>query len=351
MTGALKAVETADGKKTLHCTASSTINDRHGDEITEECIRDMSVQALAKGMTIFLNHKYNWPEDAIGKTFAAQVVNRVSDEDGNQIWDMDLDIQMANSNERGMKSWRLIKEDGLNAGISIGAMIEDWEYIDKDAGFFGGLRIKKVDLMEASIVGVPANQRSWVQNAVKAIKSFTASADEAEENPVDEETTTPMTLAADAAPAEPVEETPEIVLESVEAEAEVESPEPVIEPVETPQELPEVQASAQEVVEETDEASETDEVSDDDIVLALTLTIADLRAQLKAAKSEIETLQTSNKELAEYVTETDATLAAVANTPIGRKTSVSKTVDTFHTRVSEIYGPQIAKYLEINSNG
>lgn len=351
VTGALKAVETTDGRKTLHCTASSTITDRHGDEITEECIRDMASQALAKGMTIFLNHSYKWPEDAIGKTFASQVMNREKDADGTQIWDLDLDIEMAASNDRGMKSWRLIKEDGLNAGISIGAMIEDWEYIDKDAGFWGGLRIKKVDLLEASIVGVPANQRGWVQNAVKAIKSFTASADEAEETDVPDETPTPMTLSADPIVEPAAVETPEVITESAEAAAEVESPVADPEPVETPQELPEVQASAQEGGDETDETSEdAGEVSDEDIVLALTLTIEDLKVQLKSAQSEIETLRTQKSELVDYVKDADAVLAAVANTPIGRKTSVAKTVDTFHTRVSEIYGPQIAKFLEI-SNG
>lgn len=347
MTGALKAVETADGRKTLHCTASSTINDRHGDEITEDCIRDMATQALSKGMTIFLNHEYKWPEDAIGKTIASQVLNRTTDKDGNQIWDMDLDIELANSNDRGQKSWRLIKEDGLNAGISIGAMIEDWEYIDKDAGFWGGLRIKKVDLLEASIVGVPANQRSWVQNAVKAIKTFTSSV-ASEEN---EENSMPATTLAFAEGAEPTAETtpdptPETVEDSVDAVAAAVSPEEA-ESTETPEELP-VIAAALDGESETDAASEeAAEVSDSDIILALTLQIEDLKAKNADAMAEIETLRQENSDLADYVKDADAVLTTVAKTPLGRKTSIAKTVDSFHARMAELYGEEIVKYLEI----
>jgi len=346
VTGALKAVDSPDGRRVLHCTASSSITDRHGDEITEECIRDMTKQAVEKSMTIFLNHHYIVPEDVIAKTFAAQTLNRVKSDEGDQIWDMDLDIEMVTSNPRADRTWDLLKKDTVKLGVSIGAMIEDWEYIDKDAGFWGGLRIKKVDLLEASIVGIPANQRSWVQNAVKAIKSFTTSAETEENEETSDMPPDPMTLSTDS-DVEPVEtETPEIIPETVEAAAEPVTPE-VPESEETLQELPVLAAALEEESETEDDSDEAGEVSDSDIVLALTLTVDDLRVQLKNAMSDIETLRKQNSELTEYVKDADAVLTTVAKTPIGRKTSIAKTVDTFHNKVVEMYGEEVAKYLEI----
>jgi hypothetical protein len=346
VTGALKAVDSPDGRRVLHCTASSSITDRHGDEITEECIRDMTKQAVEKSMTIFLNHHYIVPEDVIAKTFAAQTLNRVKTDEGDQIWDMDLDIEMVTSNVRADKTWDLLKKDMVKLGVSIGAMIEDWEYIDKDAGFWGGLRIKKVDLLEASIVGIPANQRSWVQNAVKAIKSFTTSAETEENEETSDMPPDPMILSTDSI-EEPVEmETPESIPETVEAAAEPVTPE-APESEETLQELPAIEAALEGESETEDDSDDAGEVSDSDIVLALTLTVDDLKVQLKNAMAEIETLRKQNSELTEYVKDADAVLTTVAKTPIGRKTSIAKTVDTFHSKVVEMYGEEVAKYLEI----
>jgi hypothetical protein len=139
--------------------------------MTDDCVRDMAVQAKAKGLTIFLNHKYNVPEDVFGVATGAAVTSR-EQQDGNPIWDLDLDIDLAGTNERVPKTYALIKQDKVKLGVSIGAMIEDWDFKDEDKGFFGGLLIKKVNLLEASIVGIPAQQRSWVQNAVWAIKAL-----------------------------------------------------------------------------------------------------------------------------------------------------------------------------------
>lgn len=164
----------AEGQKVLHCTASSTIEDLHGDTMTEDCVRDMAQQAKgADGrhpMTIFRNHRYVVPDDVFGKTIAAQVLTRSTDkETGLPVWDMDLDIKVAGTNTKAIETWDLIKKDEVTLGVSIGGYILDYEFKDKDAGFWGGLNIKKMFLAEASIVGIPANQRSWVQNSVIAI--------------------------------------------------------------------------------------------------------------------------------------------------------------------------------------
>ena len=72
-------------------------------------------------------------------------------------------------NSRAIESFAAIKDQGIKAGISIGAEIIDWAFRDEDQGWWGGLEIKKVNLLEASIVGIPANQRSWVINGLQAL--------------------------------------------------------------------------------------------------------------------------------------------------------------------------------------
>lgn len=167
--GTLKAYEKADSRKYLSCTASSTVEDLHGDRMTAECVQDMAPQAKTKGLTIFLNHSYKVPEDVFGKTTDAKIVSRSADADGKAIYDLDLEIMLDESNERAVKTFESIKDQGMKLGVSIGAMIEDWEFIDEEAGWWGGLEIKAVNLLEASIVGIPANQRSWVVNGLNAL--------------------------------------------------------------------------------------------------------------------------------------------------------------------------------------
>jgi len=172
-TGALKAYETSGGRRVFRATASSTIKDLHGDLMTEDCIRDMALQArngpTGNGLTIFLNHRYNVPEDVAGKVAGSQVLNRENDEAGLPIWDMDYEISLASGSARLDQTWNLIHNDGITLGISIGAYILEYDFVDKEEGFWGGLIINKVLLVETSIVGIPANQRSWIQNGVIAI--------------------------------------------------------------------------------------------------------------------------------------------------------------------------------------
>jgi hypothetical protein len=170
-TGMLKTYEKGDGdgRKYLSCTASSTVEDLHGDRMTEECVMGMAPQAKSKGMTIFLNHSYKFPEDVFGKTTDAKIISRANDANGKAVYDLDLEIVLNEANPRALETYASIKDQGMKAGVSIGAMIEDWDFIDEEAGFWGGLEIKQVDLLEASIVGIPANQRSWGVNGIKSL--------------------------------------------------------------------------------------------------------------------------------------------------------------------------------------
>jgi hypothetical protein len=169
--GALKAyTDKESGRKRVRCTASSTVEDLHGDEIDVSCVMSMANQAMAKGMTIFLNHEYKVPEDIFGKTIHAQAQKQGTDPKSlKDVWDLDLDTEVNESNPRAIETWEAI-QGGITVGVSIGAMIRDWEFRDAKKQWEGGLLIKDVELLEASMVGIPANPRSWVKQAARSIR-------------------------------------------------------------------------------------------------------------------------------------------------------------------------------------
>lgn len=178
-TGLLKAYEGPDGSKRFRTTASSTISDLAKDEILVPGIEQMAQKAKGN-LTIFLNHEYRVPEDVLGSVEDASMHTRGVDSEGNPIVDLDFDVRLNESNPRAVQTFEAIK-NGVKLGTSIGAIVRSAE---KKKG--GGLRISELELLEASIVGIPANPRSWVQYAVKSINAL----DEAEASSflIDEET-------------------------------------------------------------------------------------------------------------------------------------------------------------------
>lgn len=151
-----------DGRKRLHGVASSTIKDRHGDTMTLSALSDME-RSAASNMTIFLNHSYNVPEDVAGTVESASIRSTLQDPD---IHDLAFDIVVNESNPRAVKTWEAI-DGGTKLGLSIGAMIPDGGATrDRKSGAY---QIEHVELLETSLVGVPANPRSWVEYAVKSL--------------------------------------------------------------------------------------------------------------------------------------------------------------------------------------
>jgi phage head maturation protease len=159
VTGLLKAMpDSGDGIKRLKTTASSTITDLAGDEMELTALQQMAATAQ-QNMTIFLNHKYQVPEDVLGSVEKTEIIQRE-----NGWYDLDFDIKVDEANERAVKAWKQIS-NGTKLGCSIGARIPEGGYeVTKT-----GLKIKDVHLMEASIVGLPANPRAFVQHALKAL--------------------------------------------------------------------------------------------------------------------------------------------------------------------------------------
>jgi phage head maturation protease len=166
-TGILRAFKGADGKRRLQGIASSTTEDLHGDTMEETALRDMERDAN-DNLTIFLNHSYQVPEDVAGSVEKATVTQRGVDGEGNPNWDLDYQIVVNETNKRAIDSWEAI-QGGTKLGLSIGAMIPAGGALrDKKTG---ALTIAHVKLLETSVVSIPANPRSWISNAVKALRS------------------------------------------------------------------------------------------------------------------------------------------------------------------------------------
>ncbi|HEY5997341.1 MAG TPA: HK97 family phage prohead protease, partial [Candidatus Deferrimicrobiaceae bacterium] len=155
----LKAAQSDDGRMRLRGVASSTVKDRHGDTITLGALHEM--EASARNLTIFLNHKYDIPEDVAGSVEHAEIRRSADD-----VHDLLFDIVINDENPRAEKAWRAIQK-GTQLGLSIGARIPPGGATrDKETGRY---TIEHIDLLETSLVSVPANPRSWVEYAVKSL--------------------------------------------------------------------------------------------------------------------------------------------------------------------------------------
>lgn len=355
---ALKAIEKdIDGvtRKFLVCTASSTVKDLHGDYMTADCVQGMAPQAKQKGMTIFLNHSYKVPEDVFGKTTDSRIVQRSHDANGDPVWDLDLEVMLNESNDRAISTYAAIKDQGMKMGVSIGAMIEDYAFIDEEAGFWGGLEIKSVNLLEASIVGIPANQRSWVVNGLEALgapKAIIRKAAGLSEKPVNKESNPPTPApeppapppapeppVPDAAkggtptdveaPAAPAQETPE---GGADSSTDTDAP--------AAEETPSVEAAA-------DAVANLKSAGADNAMLEILLgflegateEVASLRKDLGEATKERDQARQDVQRAAEAV-------ELLAKTPIGRKAHFAGPVSTFRARFAGYYDEGFLKLLD-----
>lgn len=156
----MKAMRADDGEMVLSGIASSTVTDLHGDLMTASALDDM-LAAARQNLTIFLNHSYRVPEDVAGSVRSASL-KRDAD-----IVDLSFDRIVVNkANARAIEAFESV-EGGTKLGLSIGAQIpEGGAHYDKTKK---GWVIEHVLLMETSIVSLPANPRSWVDYAVKAM--------------------------------------------------------------------------------------------------------------------------------------------------------------------------------------
>lgn len=382
VTGLLKAYEGGDGLKRLRTTASSTVLDLGGDEMQLSALNSMAATAQ-QNMTIFLNHKYQVPEDVLGSVESAVI------KDAGGVWDLDFDVRVEESNPRALTTWTQIK-NGTKLGCSIGARIPEGGYEKTETG----LKIKDVHLLEASIVGIPANPRSFVQHALKALHAaeeeeeamptstesvvnihFTASDAIVGEDGA--ETVTTMNQTEPPAEAEPVGDTEAeakgpLTSEDFPGLVDAEIVDETGEDSDTPTESdvtdsPPAEGDASD--EPSQEASmsvpESDGIDDEDTRAVIAKGIETLESLLRAANAELvesrkglagetEARVKAERELAQA--KDDLKLARdiverISALPIGRRTSFKAAASEFRTRFSGIYDDETLKLMERDSNG
>jgi len=371
LSGLLKAYESEDGTPRLKTTASSTIQDHGKDRMFPSAISRMA-ETAKDNMTIFLNHSYEVPEDVLGSVENTEIRQAGSGPDG-VIYDLDFDVRVNATNPRALKTWEAIKA-GVKLGTSIGAIVKDWE---KNAE--GGWDIKDVELLEASIVGIPANPRSWVHYAVKSLESETitpASTQNLMFSPslTTSGTSSTITLLEVVKNLE-VEEVIEKAMcpgcdnpegdcscsEGCECGKKEQSPELIKDQSsEAADELtPEASAqeaddSAPEAAPQADEPAEeaTIEASADPYVIKLGQHIESLVNRIKELLDEVEEEREIRLEMQERLDDAEANLAIakqivdrIADLPLPRKARM-QAVNEFRSRVSGIYGEDFLKMLE-----
>lgn len=243
----LKAAMGDDGKRRISGVASSTVKDLHGDRMSETAMNSM-LMAAQNNMTIFLNHSYELPEDLFGSVESASLTSE------GDVMKLNFVI-LVDENERAIKTYDAI-ERGRKLGISIGGLVLNWSENKDDHSWI----IEDIMLLEASIVGIPANQQSWVDQAVKSIVERYV---DVEEEGVDHDAIMVKSLQLKEAREQRVAELRKAAGLEVDADPETEDPEPDVEDSIDPQESDEEPDAVQDNAEVTDAPAPSQETPGD----------------------------------------------------------------------------------------
>jgi HK97 family phage prohead protease len=162
---AFKAIDPADGveKMYLEGTASSTVDDRMGDTLDASAQTKMVAQA--RGIVMWLNHSYMVPEDILGTCREATLQN-ASDPTQGECIDLMIRLEIDAENPRAVKAWKHV-EGGTKLGFSIGGIWLDFDWKNEDDWMDWRVVVHDVDLLEISLVGIPANPRAYTKGFVE----------------------------------------------------------------------------------------------------------------------------------------------------------------------------------------
>lgn len=359
MSGALKAFVRKDAegndRRYLSCTASSSIKDLHEDEFTPECVQKMATSALQKQMTIFLNHQYKVPEDVFGSTTASKSVVRL-DADGSPVTDMDLEMLLNETNPRAVQTYDAV-EGGVKLGVSVGALIRNWHPRDpNDTWGWDGMVIDDVELLEASIVGIPANPRSWVQNAVKSLRDAVKAASDEDDEP-DAAKLLGQMVEEGAQLAAKADEDEVIDPDPISDDEKDGDPEAALEgegdtnkeaPVATDDQQPpsDGAANGEEVIETTTSAPITDADSNEAALKGLDVLVAGYKDKLASLQGQLTTVTKERDQALEALKTAMTIVDQIASLPLGRKTAFREATSTLKERFGGVYDDAFLKFLE-----
>ena len=175
---AFKEAGATGDKHFIEGIASSTVEDSYGDVLTEAC--QASMLAQCQGMTMWLNHSYKVPEDVLG-TCVEATLERGTAGDGTgrddgalgDCLDLRIRVEIDANNPRALKSWQHIN-DGTKLAFSIGGFFTEAEFIEPDNWDNWGMLVNDIELLEISLVGIPANPRAYTKSMDGATEALRA---------------------------------------------------------------------------------------------------------------------------------------------------------------------------------
>lgn len=144
---------------------SSAVVDRMGDIIDQE---GWNLKDYLNNKVILWGHNVREERPPIAKALKVWVEGKGT-KHAKLMFDIKFDLQDSFAAE----IYRKIKDGFLNT-VSVGFLPHEWEELDPD-NWFGGLKFTKQDLLELSVVPVPANPEALIQlnSMAKADKRFT----------------------------------------------------------------------------------------------------------------------------------------------------------------------------------
>ncbi len=167
-TGAAQADEVVE-LPVIRMVGSSTVKDLQGDVMALSALQDM-----ANGdpeLTIFIDHSYSLPNDVFGKLYGKpeiRIASNIADLHLAAAADLSRDEPERYPHSKAWDIYTQIRKGKIRHGSSVGVMVTEYDFLDPD-DIFSGVLIHHVNWVEHSIVGIPASQRSWVEQAVKGL--------------------------------------------------------------------------------------------------------------------------------------------------------------------------------------
>lgn len=335
------------GKRRFKTIASSTIRDGVADEIKMSALEDMA-RSFQRGLNIFIDHKHS-AENVFGRSDMAEIKQAGENDPvtGQPVWDLHIGGVVNEPNPRAVQLADSIDGGYVTFGTSVGAIVKQ----HKRNGD-GGMDIYHVDCKEASIVGIPMNQRSWTYKAAKAAQGLVDDDSTTELDDEDETLTesapppeTPDTSEAQIATDEAKAESPE-TNKSADADADTAVNAGVQESdAETPETTP-VADSDQTDTPDVEKAagSVTDEVKELlGHVTRLVTEIGGLRTENDALKVKLASYEAQSSDLTEEIGLARDVIAKVMETPLRSQTAGF--VKSF-TDSHDLFSPEISAYLQ-----
>jgi hypothetical protein len=334
-----------DGKRRFKMIASSTIVDQGKDEIKLSALHDLEM-AFKGGLNIFTDHDHK-VDNVFGRTDTATAIDsgERDPKTGAPIYDLHVAGVVNEPDPRMVRLADSIDGGYVTFGASIGAVVTEHQ-----RNKAGGMDIYHVIGKEASLVGIPMNQRSWTYKAAKAAEALdTADLDDDDEP----EETVKAAPEPEPTPDPTPEVAPDLTAESDDAAASTTPETTDGQESELAPETPETASEDTDAEDQTDTpeaekaAYPADEVKELLLRVSQLVTrigeqdaiIADLRTKVATYEAQAESI-TKEVDLAKEVIE------KVMATPLRSKTAGY--VEDF-TKAHSLFDPATAAYLDKRS--